>query len=453
MKRICFSILVVGLCLIVTPAQAVRIAHNEAGQVVIVPLFNTLAGMDTLLKVSNGADYSALRVQLRNPEGQRIEAINVYLAPDQEWRAALTRRPEGPVMTAGDPKCVLSQEGDSTVESVQADIPISSDFGYIEILLMGHITDEQLKSNIAFRNCDLLADEFSNGEWNADKNAGVSAPTNSIRTIAQLIDVGKGTLYGLEPVHLAGFRNRPHHVPPGELFGLADAHDDGTMTGETSSLVCAQDCSFETWADPRDAVSSVLLAVAREAAYVVDPTIRASSSFIILNPMHPYYSSDEFSSHEAGLILTDSEIGVLNACISGLLPPPTFPLQTICPNPEQLLNPEALSVFSLTSSFLRFPEIAPVPILGIEGLFPATPYRGGEGQLVSGSARIFFLSFDNPSLVSNDQSEYFGLPSIVLGFTEYQNGQLTSPDGGAVRANYGTSALGTKIASDPEDLK
>ena len=451
MKRICFSILVVGLCLIVTPAQAVRIAHNEAGQVVIVPLFNTLAGMDTLLKVSNGADYSALRVQLRNPEGQRIEAINVYLAPDQEWRAALTRRPEGPVMTAGDPKCVLSQEGDSTVESVQADIPISSDFGYIEILLMGHITDEQLKSNIAFRNCDLLADEFSNGEWNADKNAGVSAPTNSIRTIAQLIDVGKGTLYGLEPVHLAGFRNRPHHVPPGELFGLADAHDDGTMTGETSSLVCAQDCSFETWADPRDAVSSVLLAVAREAAYVVDPTIRASSSFIILNPMHPYYSSDEFSSHQTGFLLTDSDVGILPACLTPR-PPIEFPLDRICPRPLEIQNPQALSGFTTTRDLSIDPDTAPLPIIGIPGFYPKASFLRGV-ELDSGSARIFFLSFDNPSLVSNDQSEYFGLPSIVLGFTEYQNGQLTSPDGGAVRANYGTSALGTKIASDPEDLK
>jgi hypothetical protein len=244
---------------------------------------------------------------------------------------------------------------------------------------------------------------------------------------------------------LAEFRDRPFHVSPNNVFGLADAHDEGTAAGETSSLVCADVCSFETWADPRGAVSSVLLAVARDVDYVVNPDIGASSSVILLNPMHPYYSEGEFPDHDAGLYVIDSDSGILNYCLSLLEPPPSVPLDTVCPDPLRLQDPEALSSFSVPSAGSGSTVTAPLPILGIRGLYPNTEIRTIVDEFISGSFRILFLTFDNPSLVSNDESEFFGLPSIVLGFTEYQNGELVSPDQGPVRANYGTSAHGVKL--------
>lgn len=441
-KRVCLTLLLV-LPLFAMPAQAVRLAQNEAGQVGIVPLFNTLGGMDTLLKISNGSAYSAVRVQLRGPEGQRIEMFNVYLAPDEEWRAALTERIDGPVMTGTDPKCVLAEDGISSVVPLQSELSLSSAFGYIEVLLMGHVDDPDIQLEIDSRSCAALATRFLDGPWGTDGNAGLSAPTDEIRTNAQVINVERGTMYGLEPVHLAEFRDRPFHVPPGEGFGLSDAYGEGTAVGETSSLVCADVCSSETWADPRDAVSSVLLAVARDVDYVVNPDIGASSSVILLNPMHPYYSEGEFPDHDAGLYVIDSDSGILNFCLSPG-PPPSVPLDTVCPDPLRLQDPEALSSFSVPSAGSGSTVTAPLPILGIPGLYPNTEIRTIVDEFISGSFRILFLTFDNPSLVSNDESEFFGLPSIVLGFTEYQNGELVSPDQGAVRANYGTSALGIK---------
>ena len=300
--------------------------------------------------------------------------------------------------------------------------------------------------------CESLAARFSQNPWDADTNSGLSAPTDTLRVVAQLINVERGTQYGLEPVQLARFRDRPFHVPPTEAFGLADVYDQGTAAGETSSLVCADECRSETWADPRDAVSSVLLAVAREADYVTNPDIGASSSFVILNPMHPYYAEGEFPEHGSGLYVTDSDAGLLQplACL-----PIPFEPTDICPRAIPLPEPEALSVFTMQVDEPVTRVTKPVPILEIPGLYPFTENLVSASQvdkLISGSASVLFLNFHKPSLVSNEQVDYFGIPSIVIGFTEFINGELVSEENPAVRANYGTSALGVKARLIPGEF-
>jgi hypothetical protein len=447
MKHIALAAFLVCLASVISPAHAVRLAQNESGQVAIVPLFNTLGGMDTLLKVSNGQDYSAVRIQLRNPEGQRIETFNIYLAPNEAWRAAVTEGPSGPFMTKSDPKCILGTNG-ASAEPLQSEVPLSSAFGYIEVLLMGHVDDPDVRSEIASRSCDALAARFTEGPWTIDGNTGISAPTDSLLLVAQLINVERGTLYGLQPIHLAEFRDLPFHVPPTEQFGLADAHDEGTELGETASVVCTDTCETKTWADPRDAVASLFLAVGRRADYVVKPGIGASSSFVILNPMHPYYEEGEFPSHDAGLYYTDSDNGLLNA--GPCAPLPTRPIDT-CPPALDLSEPEALSSFTMVfdQQPTGFPK--PVPILGIPGRYPLNSIGipAGEGNLDSGSVVPVFLGSNAASLFSNDQTAYFGMPSIVIGFTEYINKTLFSEELGRVRANYGTSALGVNVVNLP----
>lgn len=103
MKRIHFLLfLVLVHVLFALPAQAVRLAQGEAGQVAILPLYNTLGGLDTLIKIANGPEYSAVRVQFRGPGGEAIETLNVYLAPDEAWQAAISMGPDGPRLTTAD---------------------------------------------------------------------------------------------------------------------------------------------------------------------------------------------------------------------------------------------------------------------------------------------------------------------------------------------------------------
>jgi len=450
MKLVWFTLLLI-LLLFALPAQAVRLAEGEAGQVAILPLYNTLGGMDTLIKVSNGAEYSAVRVQFRGPAGEATETLNVYLAPDEAWQAAVSRGHDGPRLTTGDSSCVVF--GEFTAGGYPwrlFDLALSASHGYAEVLLMGHVQDAEIQSYISGRSCGRLASLFGQGPfiglWQQDGNAGISAPTNSLHVHYQLIDVERGTRYGLDAVHLAQFRDQPFHVGPGQAFGLSDAHDGGTATDETRSLVCDTECKVETWADPRDAVASVLLAVARRVDYVVNPDIGASSSVVMLNPMHPYYAEGEVPEPEARLYVTDSEAGFVSpfVCASAA------PSNTLCPPASPLGQPEALSVFTLRVDEPRMVVTKPVPILEISGLFPiARDFFDGVpiDSLISGSAYVLFPSFSVPSVTSNDGTAYFGLPSIVVAFTELINGELLAPDGASVRANYGSAALGVKADS------
>lgn len=437
------------LLLFAPPAQALRLAQGEAGQVAILPLYNTLGGLDTLIKISNGPEYSAVRVQFRDPGGEATETLNVYLAPDEAWQAAVSMGPDGPRLATADTSCVLVPSW-SPAAPLQSDLLLSAPYGFAEVLLMGHVEDSDVQSDISDRSCGSLARNFGNGPflgiWSGAANTGISAPTDSLHVHYQLIDVERGTRYGLDAVHLAQFRDQPFHVSPKESFGLGDAHDDGTDIGETRSLVCDAECKVETWADPRDAVASVLLAEARRVDYVVNPDIGASSSFVLLNPMRPYYADGENQEPEARLYVTDSEAGFVSPFVCFAPPPPN----TLCPPASPLTQPEALSAFTLKVDEPGTVVTKPVPILEISGLYPiAQDFFDSVpiDSLISGSAYVLFPGFGVPSLTSNDGTEYSGVPTIVVGFTEFINGELASPDGGSVRANYGSAAFGVKADS------
>ncbi len=442
-KRVHFTLLLV-LLLFALPAQAVRLAQGEAGQVAILPLYNTLGGMDTLIKISNRPEYSAVRLQFRGAAGEPTESLNIYLGPDEAWQAALSTGVDGPRLTTTDASCTLVPGEILSAQPLQSELALSQPYGYAEVLLMGHFEADFEPGSISQLSCEGLAAEFSDGPWSINGNTGVLAPTNSLHVHYQLINVERGTRYGLDAVHLAQFRDQPFHVPPSEPFGLADAHDDGTATGQTRSLVCDAGCTIETWADPRDAVASVLLAVARRVDYVVNPDIGASSSVVVLNPMDPYYVDGEISEPEAGLYTTDSDAGL----VSPFICPPLNPANTLCPPAYRLIQPEALSAFSVNLDDSQMPLIRPLPILEIPGIYPIDDSLTNlGGELISGSTYVLFPSFGVPSVTSKGGTAYFGLPSIVVGFTELVNGELDSSSGEAVIANYGSAAFGVKANS------
>jgi len=447
-----FLMLMLVTLLLPAPAHAVRLAHDEAGQVGIVPLFNTNGGMDTLLKISNGPGYSAVRIQFRDLFGDRRKSLNVYLAPREAWRAAVGFSFDGPRLNTTDTSCVLEADESALVSAEKTEWLIERPQGYIEVLLMGHIEALDLRTAVESRECDDLVDAFSSGTWSLDGNTGMSAPTDSIRVHSQNIIVERGILYGLDAVHLQQFRDQPFHVAPSEPFGLADAHDAGTDIGATRSLVCDGDCIIQTWADPRDAVASLLLTGFSQLDYSVNPDIGAATSVVVINPMHPYYAAGEFAEHGAYFYLTDSDAGLLTTgpCEGGPLP------TDICFPPLGIGFPKAQSTF--TMSVLDEPEPVicpcppwrpPLPAIGTLGSYPITDevldYTSLD-RLTSGSVILVFWNADDPgpSLISNEGNAFAGSPAIAVAFTEFVNGQLVSSQGNPVIANYGSAQYARK---------
>lgn len=435
------------------PTHAVRLAHDQAGQVGILPLFNTNGGIDTLLKISNGRAHSAIRVQFRDLFGDRRKTLNVYLAPGEAWRAAVGFSFDGPLLNTGDASCVLDAEQTTHAEVAQPEVLIGRPQGYVEVLLMGHIEDPELQTAVSDRACDELVDAFSTGLWSLDGNTGMSAPTNSIRVHSQLVQVERGVMFGIDAVHLAQFRDRPFHVAPFEPFGLADAHDAGTESGATRSLVCDAECVIQTWADPRDAVASILLAEFSQLDYVVNPEIGAATSVVVVDPMHPYYSAGEFPERGVYFYVTDSDAGLLRTgpCDDGPLP------TSLCFAPLPVGVPDAQNTFTMSLSnvtecviFPCAPFVPPIPVIGTSGRYPITEevleYTGLD-RLTSGSVILVLWNPDEPgpSLVSNEGRAFFGSPAIAVAFTQFINGQLVSREGTPVLANYGSAQYARRI--------
>lgn len=423
----------------VSSANAVMLSPNGTGHVAIVPIYSTVGGVDTLLKIVTDR-HSVVRIQFRSPAGDALESFNVYGGP---WSAAVTAGPDGPELVIPDGNCIIGEGAGGIPTLVGSGIPISEPYGYVEVLEMGVVQAIELRRAMSIfgsedgRNCEALVAAFSDGLWAQDSNTELDPPSGRLRVSATLIDVQRGTSYSTAPVHLRGFRNAPFHVPPAELYGLADARDEGTDSGATRSVICVDKCVVEEWADPRDAVASVLMVNVMEADFVVNPEIGASSTAVVVRPLLPYYPDDHPIAQgrfgwQAGYVCTIPAPGDL--CPLGIIT--DF-------ESEQPVH----FVFSANEDEWPVPDV--VPILLVPGSFPLdrTVF---EEPLRSGSVGIEYCLRCQRWLTSNDGTLYIGHPALMIMLTEFVNGQLVDDNGSRVRANYGHAATATRIIESEE---
>ncbi len=425
----------------VSSANAVMLSPNGTGHVAIIPIYSTVGGVDTLLKIV--ADpFSVVRIQFRSPAGDALESFNVYGGP---WSAAVTAGPDGPELVIPDSNCIIGEGAGGIPTLVGSGIPISEPYGYVEVLEMGVVQAIELRRAMSIfgsedgRNCEALVAAFSDGLWAQDSNTELDPPSGRLRVSATLIDVQRGTSYSTAPVHLRGFRNAPFHVPPAELYGLADARDDGTDSNATRSVICIDECVVEEWADPRDAVASVLMVNVMEADFVVNPEIGASSTAVVVRPLLPYYPDDHPIAQ--GLFGVQAD----RPCIG--IPPPG----DLCPL-DEITSPEQPVHFVFSANDVDWPEPDVVPILAVPGSFPLRR-SSFEEPLRSGSVGIEYWFRSQRWLTSNDGTLYIGHPALMIMLIEFVNGQLVDDNGNRVRANYGHAAAATRtvVFEEPEE--
>jgi hypothetical protein len=429
-----------ALLALTSSAHAVMLSPNGSGQVAIVPIYSTAGGVDTLVKIVADSG-SAVRIQFRSPAGDALESFNVY---GGSWSASVTAGPDGPQLVFSDGSCFLGTGAGGAPTVVGSGIPISEPYGYLEVLEMGVLQEIEIRHPMSLfgsedgRNCEALVSAFNDGLWAEDSNTGVAPPSGRLRVSATLIDVQRGTSYSTAPVHLRGFRNGPFHVPPAELYGLGDARDDGTDAGATRSVICSDECVVEEWADPLDAVASVLMVNVMEADFVVNPEIGASSTAVVVRPLLPYYPDD----HPIAQGRFGWQAG--GPCIG--IPPPgdLCPLGIITDREsEQPVH------FVFSANDVEWPEPEVVPILELPGSFPLRR-SSFEEPLRSGSVGIEYWFRSERWLTSNDGTLYIGHPALMLMLTEFRNGQLVDDNGNRVRANYGHSQMASRVVESQE---
>ena len=101
-----------GLLLLVsTGSNAVQLSPSGTGQALIVPIYSTEGGFDTLLAVSNTHESSesavALKVNFIGTDEQIVGSFNVYLRSLSTWGLGLRRENDQSISGQFTSGCVL----------------------------------------------------------------------------------------------------------------------------------------------------------------------------------------------------------------------------------------------------------------------------------------------------------------------------------------------------------
>ena len=426
-----------GLLLLVsTGSNAVQLSPSGTGQALIVPIYSTEGGFDTLLAVSNTHESSesavALKVNFIGTDEQIVVSFNVYLRSLSTWGLGLRRENDQSISGQFTSGCVLQAGPDAGAELINS-LQFESSVGYVEIVEMGSISKSTLIQALDEGNCSVIeqywTDILADG---GDPNAALDAPRGVVRANIALINVARGTMYAINAIGLQNFRNSELHTPPGESVpDLSSADNDPDVTTSTNCYVMP--CVVDEWSDPLDAVSAALMAREVVGEYVINDAIGARTEWVLTAPMMRFASDPDSASRNTGayLLLTDRQgERQQRELIPGVgLPQPPFSRSFEEP---MLIDRPLLSTYFTSEldpnsddSILALPQSVPIP-----AQFNAGIMRAGFSR---------FDLFSEPAQTSLGGRKYFGAPVLGIILQEVNNGVIPSSDGSFRIAAYGNA--------------
>lgn len=426
-------------------AFAIQRSDQGMGQYLIVPFVLANGDHETLIEISDSTSdpvARALKLRVLDRDGAPRLAANLYLARGATWAGGLTRHEESARLAVVSDACLLV-EGPAGIEAAeQVDFDFTA--GSLEVVEMGRVVESPLAAHVRERECGAIVDLWNDSAWMPD--AALSPPGGDVRAGARIINVPKGTLYGVPATALTDFSNIVQHEPPGSaLPDLASTHDEGTSVGETRSVICAEgECVEDFWDNPVDAASAALMSYTARETFELSQSLFANSEWIMTLPTASRYPE----SHA----LASASVSMLIAERSGLpwtgvvvpTPPnlPFFNATTVWLEHEASVNP-----LDLTTTVPEVGLQQDSRLFGLDHLVQSpgqdlsdkSPHPT-EALPDSGQARLGFDCGNGaPALVALSGRTYWGCPAIVTTFTEFTNGVLEGEDGVPQRANYGSS--------------
>lgn len=239
-------------------AHAVNVNQHGLGQVLLYPIYTAEEGNFTAVHVTNTTNQ-VKAVKVRFVEGmnsQEVLDFNLYLSPNDVWTGGVVQTEDGAKLVTSDKSCTagsVPEAGlpfqtilfDGTFGDSQKDSIISGSrtrVGHLEVIEMGVVSNTSTNGGLASAathnpatgvpaNCEALRSAWNpGGVWVADATDGVTAPTGGLYGTATVVNVNKGTEFGVEVTALDNFTalaaGAPSdlHVEPGdEAPSLADA--------------------------------------------------------------------------------------------------------------------------------------------------------------------------------------------------------------------------------------
>ncbi|WP_376692827.1 hypothetical protein [Wenzhouxiangella sp. EGI_FJ10409] len=445
-----------AVCLFCTSgASAIERSDDGAGQYLIVPFAIANSNNESLVEISDSTEESAaraLKLRVLDRDGEPRLTANLYLARGATWAGGLTRQDDAARLLTTSDSCLLV-EGTDGIEATD-EVGFEFSAGSLEVVEMGIVVDPPLAAHVNDRDCEAIVDLWNDDAWTPD--AALAPPAGDIRAGARIVNVSKGTLYGVPVTALKNFSNIVQHSGPGDAQpDLASTHDEGTSSGQTRSVVCVDgECIEDFWENPIDAASAALMTYTARASYDISESLNARSEWTVTLPAASAYpESHALSSASVSMLITERS-GRSWTGVSIPTPPalPFFNTTTLWLDYEAVVN---LLDFTTTvsevgsvqdSRLFGLSHLVQSPGEDLDQMSPSATERLPE----NGQARFGFDCGDGaPVLVASSGRRYWGCPAIVTTFAEYTNGVLPGEGGVPQRANYGSSgAVSTSVRID-----
>jgi len=313
-------------------AQAMHLAADGRGSVLIYPYYTVDGGNQTILSVVNTTgDGKAIAVRFREGSNARAAlGFNLYLAPFDVWTASVfSRDGTGPAnLITLDDSCTVPEIKRNTALPVLSNGRHYAPFlnfsytgasddsgsnelsrtreGYFELIEMGVIDDISRGSLTALRpgvdgipvNCEKLQQAWmpgSAGYWLADRNIDVRPPTGGLYGRAAIIDTLNGTMLGYAADAVANFSVLRQHALPGDpLPHLGSGISDAGSGNATATLWLDGAPTTLTYPPSQaiDAVSALFTADSLYNDFVIAPQLGAASEWVLTFPTKSFYTDD-----------------------------------------------------------------------------------------------------------------------------------------------------------------
>lgn len=321
-----------------TSAQAVTVAPDGLGQVLLYPYFTVEGGYNTLISVVNTTSRGkAVKVRfLESLNSREVLDFNLYLSPLDVWTGMITADAGGGAkLVVTDASCTapaiataIGGTGEQAFftygfdgsSGLDADAEAGRGVartreGYVELIEMGDIDPEYImpSPNVNFlaaithaggvpTNCGAVSTEWAgtlfpnNGSGSATNTfdlAGLMSMTGGLAGSGTLINVEKGTDYSYDPTPLAGYQTTQNHTAPGSLNpSLADSIPLSTVViaDQTTGLATVANTSWpHTLYGGIDAVSASLMRSNVIDEFVVNTAIHAGTDWVVTMPTKRWY--------------------------------------------------------------------------------------------------------------------------------------------------------------------
>jgi hypothetical protein len=285
-------------------AHAVFVNPDGTGQALIYPYYTVQSAngdaFNTYVSVVNHASVGkALRVRVRESRaGKEIGSLNVYLAPNDTWTAALVPNAQGgATLSSTDLSCNSVQNGQpwSMGLSGAQYSGVNDDGagngvdrlreGWIEILEMGEIAQPEAVAALTHNtsgypaNCDSVEPLLASG------GGAVGPPSGGLSGTLTLINVANGVNFAVKPEALDQLATRSFYRRASDPYPDFSVQEIDPVSVNTTGRTTW----ISYWVNPVDAVSAALMRDEAWAEYVLDPSTASHTELVVTFPTRSFY--------------------------------------------------------------------------------------------------------------------------------------------------------------------